>query len=82
MIANARMNSIFLKRMDYGADVLRVQQAVIRNGFVCSLEQAEALWLAYSDSLCAGWLDMASWSDTGIYDAVKQWIDDAGQLNG
>lgn len=59
---------------DYGADILRVQNAVQRNGYECSPTQAKELWEEYSDSMCAGWMGLPE--DEYLFACVAPYIKD------
>lgn len=63
------MTPITLKRLDedYPEDVTQIQLAVLNHGYACSRKEAQDLWLAYSDSLCAGWLILP-------HDAEHIWV--------
>lgn len=64
------------RREAYPEDISKVQCAVINHGYDCTREEAAALWEAYSDSECAGWLLLEGYSEDGIWKRVEPFIVD------
>lgn len=52
-------------------DVKRIQQVLLDNGYTSTLKDCADLWEDYSDSYCAGWLNMDSYNDEELFSVLE-----------
>ena len=68
-----------LKRDEYLADKLRIQQAMHHAGYQCSITEAGDLWQAYSDGMAAGWMCLPD-ADENIVGNLRPYFDTEWEL--
>lgn len=58
-------------------DVTVIQAALINSGYECNRRQAEQLWEEYSNSLCAGWINLPDYRDEdAIFRSLEPFIEE------
>lgn len=55
-------------------DVKRLRGVANDRGYLISMTDAEAAWDAYSDTLCAGWLGLDSYSDEELWGRITPYL--------
>jgi hypothetical protein len=66
----SRDDKVQVDKIDYPDDVAFIQDALFKAGYAVTPHEAERLWSAYSDSLCAGWLGLP-----GKYEDIVQAVE-------
>jgi len=59
-----------LKRPEYSEDTLRVQSVAMDRGVTLTLQQAEDVWLRYSESMAAGWMNLPN-DDEELWETIS-----------
>ena len=54
---------------EYKDDCIRIQRILRDRGYNATLKQCEELWEDYSDSMCAGWMNLND-SDSNVYNNI------------
>lgn len=57
---------------------VRVQSALARQGFDCSIAEAHRLWEAFSESMCAGWMHIPN-DDDEVLASVRAYFEVEGE---
>lgn len=67
------INLVDIREDPYLKDKERIVEALAMNGYLCTMEQAEAMWQKYSDTYAAGWLSLPS-TPIEIYLSVRPYF--------
>ena len=68
-----------MPQLDYPEDCLRIQTALLNHGYTVTLAEAQELWRQWSESLCAGWLNLDGADDSYILTCVQPFIQETVQ---
>ena len=60
--------------VEYIDDITRIVTAMGATGYLCSPAQAQLMWEAHSDSMCAGWLVLPK-SDMEIVNSIARYFE-------
>ena len=67
------MKHIEINTAKYPRDVERIQKALLNAGYESTLGECESLWDKYSDSMCAGWMNLPE-TDDDIFRCISPYI--------
>lgn len=57
---------------DYPHDISRIVRVALDHGIVLSPHEANATWIEYFDSMCAGWMNLSD-NDSSVWLNLPGW---------
>ena len=67
------MKKIEINTARYPRDVERIQKCLANKGYEATLGECESLWDKYSESMCAGWMNLPD-TDDDIFRCINSYI--------
>ena len=56
------------------SDITRIKKILIEKGYNATLTVSEMLWDKYSDSMCAGWMNLPD-EDEEVFNCISSYLD-------
>lgn len=60
---------------EYQKDAVKIVRDYLKHGYKISIEQAEDIWSAYSEELCASWIIMGD-DTNGLFEMTERHAND------
>ncbi len=57
----------------YRSDIERIKKILIKKGYNANMTNSEELWDKYSDSMCAGWMNLPE-EDEEVFDCISYYL--------
>ena len=64
------ISDIDVNNAEWPEDVERIKRILLERGYRATCKQCEELWDAYSDSMCAGWMNLGD-DDEDVFNNIK-----------